>query len=185
MIDWNKQWELHAPNFSNGYAHVNLSDFGGPPLRFRMKPGAGFGDLSHPTTQLMLQLMPTHINQPVLDIGCGSGILSIAAKLRGAPKVIGIDIDQEALRHANENARLNGVDCVFKKTLKDRYESPLIVMNMISSEQKNAWENLPPISSYTLIVSGFLSEESFPFQIYGAVIKQHILNGWKGVIIQK
>ena len=133
MIDWENQWELHAPNFSKGVANVHLQEYGGPHLSFQMVPGPGFGDLSHPTTQLMLYLMPPKILSPVLDIGCGSGVLSIAAKMRGAPSVIGIDIDPNALMHAQNNAQLNGVTCRFEKALSAVPENPLILMNMISS----------------------------------------------------
>lgn len=185
MIDWENQWELHAPNFSKGVAHVHLQEYGGPNLSFQMAPGPGFGDLSHPTTQLMLHLMPPKIHSPVLDIGCGSGVLSIAAKLRGASSVMGIDIDKDALIHAQNNAQLNGVICRFEHELSAVPENSLILMNMISSEQKIAWAMLPKLSSYTLIVSGLPVEEGIPFRHYGQVVEEKELAGWKAFKIQK
>ena len=184
MINWNEQWELHAPNFFKGLSHVNLSEYGGPNKSFVMQPGPGFGDLSHPTTQLMLQMMPEEIDAPVIDVGCGSGVLSLAAKLSGAPSVTGIDIDEGALSHAQENARLNTLDCLFTKQLNEVPKKPLILMNMISSEQKLAWAALPKIEEYTLIVSGIPKEEGAPFCHYGKVVEKKELEGWLAFKIQ-
>lgn len=180
MIDWNEQWALHAPTFKNGFAHVVLKNG----KSFRMKPGPGFGDLSHPTTRLMLEMLPEKIEGTVIDVGCGSGVLSLAAKLLGAECVMGIDIDEDAIEHARENGALNGLDCLFGKEVSQPVESPLILMNMISSEQRVAWKSLPLISQYTLITSGFPIEEKEP-QNYGALIHQVSLEGWKGFLFQK
>jgi len=183
MIDWNEQWALHAPHFKNGLAHVNLQDYGGPDKQFCMRPGPGFGDLSHPTTQLMLHLMPKQITSPVIDVGCGSGALSLAAKLRGASEVFGIDIDGDAIIHARKNAKQNNLDCTFGKTYAKSFKHPLILMNMISSEQKVAWISLPEWEHYTLIVSGIPVEEGVPFEHYGTVVEARELNGWMAFTI--
>ncbi len=182
MIDWNAQWELHAPNFLNGFAHVSLKDFGGPDAGFKMAPGPGFGDLSHPTTKIMLTLMPQKIEGTVIDIGCGSGVLSIAAKLSGATDVMGIDIERDAIKHARLNAALNNLNCSFNQKLLQLPKNPLILMNMISSEQSVAWNSLPAFHGSTLIVSGFPIEETNPDH-YGKMAKKLELDGWKGFII--
>lgn len=182
MIDWNAQWELHAPNFLNGFVHVSLKDFGGTNASFKMAPGPGFGDLSHPTTKIMLTLMPRTIEGAVIDIGCGSGVLSIAAKISGATNVIGIDIEREAIKHAKLNAALNSLDCTFSDTLVRPPEKPLILMNMISSEQSVAWNSLPAFHGSILIVSGFPVEEADPNH-YGKMTKKLELDGWKGFVI--
>ena len=78
-------------------------------------PGLAFGTGSHPTTRLCLQWLEAHL-QPgdrVLDYGCGSGILSIAARRLGADAVIGIDVDPQAIESSRSNAMINGVDCKF------------------------------------------------------------------------
>jgi len=185
-VNWFEQWALHAPHFQNGYAHVRLEEYGGPSLSFRMKPGPGFGDLSHPTTRLMLHLMPAHIHSPVIDIGCGSGVLSLAARKRGAPFVYGVDIDPDILAHAKENAMLNKLDQVFfERRLPMPTSSPLILMNMISSEQQIAWSTLPQLHDLkkTLIVSGIPLEEKKVFLAklppsYGSLTKEKALDGW-------
>ena len=128
--------------------------------------------------------MPSHITGQVIDVGCGSGVLSLAAKLRGAEEVFGIDCEEEALRHAKENATLNQLHCTFGNCLQKKFDHPLILMNMISSEQKIAWNALPQIQSYTLILSGIPIEEARPFAHYGTILEKREWKGWLGFKIQ-
>ena len=75
-----------------------------------IEPGLAFGSGSHPTTQLCLETLENYItpDSTVLDIGCGSGILSIAALLLGARSAFGVDIDSLAVKTAKANALQNG-----------------------------------------------------------------------------
>ncbi len=75
-----------------------------------IEPGLAFGTGSHPTTKLCLETLEKYIdeNSTVLDIGCGSGILSIAALLLGAKSAFGVDIEKLAVKTAIENAKENG-----------------------------------------------------------------------------
>lgn len=77
-----------------------------------IEPGLAFGTGSHPTTKLCLETLEKYINEAstVLDIGCGSGILSIAALLLGAKNAFGVDIDSLAVKTAMENAKENHFD---------------------------------------------------------------------------
>lgn len=77
-----------------------------------IEPGLAFGTGSHPTTRLCLETLEKYVKpgDRVLDIGCGSGILSIASLLLGADKAFGVDIDKLAVKTANENAKENGFD---------------------------------------------------------------------------
>ena len=74
-----------------------------------IEPGLAFGTGSHETTRLCLETLEKHIHEgtTVLDIGCGSGILSIAALLLGAEKAVGVDIDALAVKTAIENGEVN------------------------------------------------------------------------------
>ncbi len=76
-----------------------------------LDPGLAFGTGTHPTTRLCLEWLDSHevAEQTVIDYGCGSGILAIAAALLGAKKVIGVDNDPQALVATIENARRNHV----------------------------------------------------------------------------
>ena len=81
-----------------------------------LNPGLTFGTGSHASTQLCLEGVEEHTvpGRPVLDLGCGSGILSIAALCLGASSAVAVDIDPKAVDVAYENAALNGIG-------KDRY----------------------------------------------------------------
>lgn len=76
-----------------------------------IEPGAAFGTGTHDTTRLCLQVLDEIVTNEdtVLDIGCGSGILAIAAMLLGAQKGFGVDIDPVAVKTAAENGRMNGI----------------------------------------------------------------------------
>ena len=84
-----------------------------PPDRtvVRLEPGLAFGSGSHPTTRLCLERLATAppAGLDVIDYGCGSGILALAAAALGARRVVALDIDPQALRATAENARINGV----------------------------------------------------------------------------
>ena len=80
-----------------------------------LDPGIAFGTGSHPTTRLCLTWLEGELRggETVLDYGCGSGILAIAARKLGAGRAVGIDIDPDALAAARENALRNAVACEF------------------------------------------------------------------------
>lgn len=84
-------------------------------LNLRLDPGLAFGTGSHPTTRLCLEWLRATIagGETVLDYGCGSGILAIAAARLGAGPVTGVDVDPQALRASEANARANGVKGAF------------------------------------------------------------------------
>ena len=77
-----------------------------------LDPGMAFGTGSHPTTYLCLQWLcdTVQAGESLLDYGCGSGILAIAAARLGAGRVVGVDIDEQAVKAANDNALRNDVE---------------------------------------------------------------------------
>lgn len=80
----------------------------------RLDPGMAFGTGSHATTRMCLELMDVN-GKDVIDVGCGSGILGIAAKICGAKSVYMCDIDEQAVEFARQNASLNQVDAVIER----------------------------------------------------------------------
>jgi ribosomal protein L11 methyltransferase len=84
-------------------------------LNLRLDPGLAFGTGSHPTTRLCLRWLRDTLRggESVLDYGCGSGILAIAAARLGAGTVVGVDVDPQAVRASAANAAMNGVDARF------------------------------------------------------------------------
>lgn len=80
-----------------------------------LEPGLAFGTGTHETTRLCMELLEKYVapGDEVLDMGCGSGILSVAALLLGAKQAVGVDIDPLAVKTAVENAKINGVEARF------------------------------------------------------------------------
>ena len=162
QINWEQEWESHAEHYKEGKFCYPLAN--GKELI--MEPGAGFGDLSHPTTILMIKALEKHIdNSEVIDLGAGSGVLSIAASLLGAKQVWGIEIDEESLNHCEKNKELNKTENItFSKYLPkecEKLNSPLILMNMTLGDQKSLYKSNPDIKKIpgTWIVSGILDDQ--------------------------
>jgi len=114
--DWAEAWKRHYHSLRIGERVMVTPSWEEPSLRpgdvlIKLDPGMAFGTGTHPSTQLALRLMERYLRprSVVLDVGTGSGILAIAAVKMGATRVIATDIDPEAVRTAEENARLNEV----------------------------------------------------------------------------
>jgi len=114
--DWAEAWKKHYQPVRLGQ-HILVRplwiDIEPEPddIVIALDPGMAFGTGTHPTTQLCLEALErmVHPALDVLDLGCGSGILSIAAAKLGATKIIAVDIDQLAVDSTIENAAKNGV----------------------------------------------------------------------------
>ena len=115
--DWENNWKQYYRPMEVGRRLLILPEWEPVPEKgervpLRLDPGLIFGTGAHPSTRMCLEaaedLAPKA--EKVLDLGCGSGILAIAALLLGAKSALGCDIDEAAPRIAAENAALNGVD---------------------------------------------------------------------------
>jgi ribosomal protein L11 methyltransferase len=105
----------------------------------RLDPGVAFGTGDHATTRLCLEWLVTHLTggESVIDYGCGSGILAIAAKKLGAGTVVGTDIDEQAVLAARANATDNGADVAFADA--HAFAAPrsdVVVANILSNPLK-------------------------------------------------
>ncbi len=101
-----------------------------------LDPGLAFGTGSHPSTRLCLQWLERSIRggERVLDYGCGSGILAIAALCLGAGAAIGVDVDPLALQAAQANAQRNRVDARFINTeTAPDFQADLVVANILAN----------------------------------------------------
>jgi len=106
-------------------------------INLRLDPGLAFGTGSHPTTWQCLRWLDAHLlpGQRVLDYGCGSGILAIAAAKLGGVRVVGTDIDPQALLTANDNANTNGVEIAWlaPEALPPRADYDVVVANILAN----------------------------------------------------
>lgn len=139
------------------------------PIRIEIDPGMAFGTGTHETTRLCLKALDeldVAPNAQVLDVGVGSGILSIAAAKLGAAVVRGVDIDADSTREAQRNARTNGVDdrCSFRTAELDDQEpaADLVIANILPhvliAMSDELLAHMRPHA--TLILSGILLSEA-------------------------
>ena len=142
-----QDWELSG---RTSFAPVQISDrlWICPPwnplpdsanrIQVTITPGLAFGTGTHPTTQLCLQQIECHSFEggKVLDWGCGSGVLAIAALRLGAGSATGVDLDPKAMMASRENALLNGVagmlDLCTPDALSDDARYDLVVANILA-----------------------------------------------------
>lgn len=104
---------------------------------FTINPGMSFGTGTHQSTQLCIENLEKHIKKgdSVLDLGCGSGILSIIAQLLGADHSLAIDIDPNAAKIAAENAAKNNIDSEKYRTLAGNVLSDEHIKNEVNKEK--------------------------------------------------
>lgn len=115
--DWINNWKQYFKPIPVGQKLLirptweEVQDSGGRTV-LDLDPGLAFGTGTHETTRLCMELLEQYVRpgMNVLDVGCGSGILSVAALLLGADKAVGVDIDELAVKTAVENAEINHVE---------------------------------------------------------------------------
>ncbi|MDD2741748.1 MAG: 50S ribosomal protein L11 methyltransferase, partial [Rhodocyclaceae bacterium] len=130
-----------------------------------LDPGMAFGTGSHPTTRLCLEWLERNVTSAcsILDYGCGSGILAIAAARLGANQVAGVDIDPQAVDAAYANAERNGVHALFADSAQRvAGEYDLVVANILSNPLRVL---APAICAHVrtggrLALSGILREQA-------------------------
>ncbi len=134
-------------------------------INLKLDPGLAFGTGSHPTTRLCLRWLDENLagGETLLDYGCGSGILAIAAARLGAARVDGVDIDPQAVTSARDNAALNDVSAHFVlpgELASGEYD--VVVANILT----NPLKGLAPLLTGRvrrggrLVLSGILPEQA-------------------------
>ena len=181
--NWMEAWKQHYQPILIGKQLVIVPAWMDSPdpnrVAIKIDPGMAFGTGTHPTTQLCLELMePIFVAMKhaspsqVIDVGCGSGILSIAAIKLGAKQALGVDIDAGSIENARENANANGVgeELILSvgsveeirrgKFLMDR--APLVLANILAPVIIRLFEaGLADLLEQegTMILSGILQEQ--------------------------
>ncbi|MBQ2758703.1 MAG: 50S ribosomal protein L11 methyltransferase [Clostridia bacterium] len=196
--DWENNWKQYFKPINVGnkilIRPVWIDDYdAGDRAVLNLEPGVAFGTGTHETTRLCLQALENYITPDtvMLDVGCGSGILSVAGMLLGAKSVIGVDIDKLAVKVAVENGKLNGFS---------EPEYKMIVGNLtdkISGKYSVVTANIvadaiimltPDVKQFlsddaVYIVSGIIDmrEDEVISALYGngfEIIRRHEENGW-------
>lgn len=156
-----------------------------------LEPGLAFGTGTHETTRLCMELLEKYVKSgdEVLDMGCGSGILSVAALLLGAKSAVGVDIDPLAVKTAIENAKINSVGDRFEGICGDLTEKVSgkfnvvlanIVADIVILLSKDAPKFMDPDAVY--IISGIIDtrEQDVLDAITGTfdIIERKFEKGW-------
>ncbi|EOV6284010.1 50S ribosomal protein L11 methyltransferase [Vibrio parahaemolyticus] len=170
--DWEREWmeNFHPMKFGErlwicpSWREVPEPDA----VNVMLDPGLAFGTGTHPTTALCLEWLESMdlSGKTVIDFGCGSGILAIAAIKLGAEKVIGIDIDPQALLASKDNAERNGVADKLEVYLPQNQPEGLIADVVVANILAGPLRELAPIikglvkSNGALAMSGVLDTQA-------------------------
>ncbi len=170
-------WREHATPHRAGHRIVVKQpwvdhDVQAVELVLHIEPGHSFGSGSHPSTRLALAHLERLLegNEAVLDVGCGTGVLSVAAARLGAVDVLGIDIDPDAARLALDNAHRNGVSESVRATVTPLAEVTgafqVVIANITADVLRDLGPHLTPrvAPGGRLVLSGI-----FDHQVDGVV----------------
>ena len=175
--DWTRAWMTHYKPMAFGPRlwvcpwHIDPPE--ADAVNLRLDPGLAFGTGTHPTTALCLRWLDENLDARalparMLDFGCGSGILAIAACLLGVARADCVDIDPQALQATADNARANQVESRIQTFLPEAFAKqagrpyPLVMANILSGPLA---ELAPQLARLTapggdIVLSGLLAEQS-------------------------
>jgi len=158
-------------------------------IEIRLDPGLAFGTGTHPTTALCLEWLDGQNvnNRTVVDYGCGSGILGLAAALKGAARVVCVDNDPQALQATRENATRNGVSHLIECLSPEEYEkapADIVLANILAAPlvalAPMLLQSLLPGGS--LVLSGILQDQSedvlAAYENHLSAVTVKTLEGW-------
>ena len=140
-------------------------------------PGRAFGTGAHATTRLCLDFLQDAEPTSLLDVGCGSGVLSIAAAKLGFQPVTAVDLDEVALDSARENAKVNGVELEIGEVMRP---AALAVMNIALEVVEGL---LPRLQVQRAITSGYLERDD-PSVAGWQRIERRVRDGWAADLLE-
>lgn len=173
--NWTRAWMDHYKPMQFGQrlwvCPLHLEPPEPKATNLRLDPGLAFGTGTHPTTSLCLRWLDKNItgNENLLDFGCGSGILAIAACMLGVAHADGVDIDPQALLATHDNAEVNQVNEKISSYLPEDYEKQhantvydTVIANILSGPLA---ELAPTLAHHTkpdghIVLSGILKEQA-------------------------
>ncbi|MDY6821651.1 MAG: 50S ribosomal protein L11 methyltransferase, partial [Deferribacterota bacterium] len=167
-INWLDEWKkyLKPDLLTDNFAYINSKDIIFENINtIYIKPALAFGTGSHPTTRNAATLLEGVCkDRVVLDVGCGSCILSILAEKSGAKKVIACDIDKLCVLNIIDNLKDNNCNKIYAYIGSidfnyDKIKCDVIVANIIYEVIANLWEYFLYISPKFIILSGFLGND--------------------------
>jgi ribosomal protein L11 methyltransferase len=160
--DWEREWmdNFHPMRFGERlWICPSWRDVPDPDaVNVMLDPGLAFGTGTHPTTAMCLQWLDSLdlTDKTVIDFGCGSGILAIAALKLGAKHVVGIDIDPQAIQASRDNAERNGVSdrlsLYLPKDQPENLSADVVVANILAGPLRE----LAPLISVLPVAGGHL-----------------------------
>jgi ribosomal protein L11 methyltransferase len=176
---WEDGWRAFHRPVEIGPLWVGPPWLSAPPgaLAVVIDPGRAFGTGAHATTRLCLELLLAERRAGMIDLGCGSGVIAIAAAKLGFAPVLALDIDPVALEVAGANARANAVEIELREGdagAASLPEAALAVANIALAEVGRLGASLP---AGRLIASGYRSGET-PAPYGFARIGRRELDGW-------
>jgi ribosomal protein L11 methyltransferase len=147
-------------------------------------PGGAFGTGAHPTTRLCLELLQKLEPASLLDVGCGSGVLAIAAARLGFAPIMALDNDPEAIEATLTNAQANGVSLDVR--LADVLAASLPAADVaVCNISLQALEELAPrLECRTLVASGFLASDPLRLDGY-QIVSRHEQLEWAAVLANR
>lgn len=181
---WQERWrEFHRPVSAGGvWIGPPWEEAAGGGLVVVIDPGRAFGTGAHPTTRLCVELLAAQSRGSLLDAGCGSGVVALAAVRLGFRPVIAVDVDPVAVTIARDNATRNGV--VLDARLVDVLEEELPATDLVVANiALGAVEALlPRLRARRAITSGYLAEEA-PAASGWEAVEERRLDGWAAHVL--
>lgn len=207
--NWMESWKQHYHPIPIGEKLLILpawvEEYDPARIPVRIDPSMAFGTGTHPTTQLCMAMVEKYTlpGKPVIDVGCGSGILSIAALKLGASKAVGVDIDNASVKATDENAEANGVadhlECGVGSVRELRQghfslrRAPVVVANILAPVIIRLFDDgLADLVEHggTLVLSGILAEQAAGVEAAGQgkgleFVERVQQNDWVAIVLRQ